>query len=178
MTDDAPRIEPYIRAHLFASVELGLKLFDSWRRLTGTDSEAAAIMMCVSNATISPIMLDPGLRRQYADHEVLPDELRGSISRRAIAERTGLPRETVRRKVGELCTRGLLVLDANDRVRSPLGRLHEGPVYDLLRIVSEAVDAYQARLLELDAQAPPAADWPKSGAIVSRGDRPGGIAAE
>lgn len=43
--------------------------------------------------------------------------MRGSISRRTIADKTGLPRETVRRKVAELAEQGHVSIDADGQVR-------------------------------------------------------------
>lgn len=75
----------------------------------GSDIERFVVYMAVISAGISHIQRDPALRARYANDAPLPNELRFGISRRAIAESVGLPRETVRRKIASLITSGHVV---------------------------------------------------------------------
>lgn len=80
------------------------------------DLEALLIVACVSDATMRPFMSANAAPPPTS--EFLPEDLRGSISRRMIADKTGIPRETVRRRVDELVAAGLLIVDSEDKLRS------------------------------------------------------------
>ncbi len=54
---------------------------------------------------------------------LLPDNIRGSISRRAVAAATGLPRETVRRTIDRFIETGLVIEVGRNAVTSRLGEL-------------------------------------------------------
>lgn len=111
-------IPAHIRPMNFAGIELILELLQCLRGFyTGVDMDSLLVLMCVSDATMRPFVLDPNTPPEIICAARPPDELRGSISRLLIAERTGLPRETVRRKVNELCSSGHLLIDGDDRVR-------------------------------------------------------------
>jgi hypothetical protein len=71
-------------------------------------SPQATVYLTVANATTQRFARKPLPDRKYRGSAPLPPEARGSISRRAIASATGLPRETVRRIVGELLAAGHL----------------------------------------------------------------------
>ena len=74
----------------------------------GNDLERFVVYLAVISAGTSHFQRDPELRARYAD-DPLPDELRLGISRRAIADSVGLPRETVRRKIAGLIADGHVV---------------------------------------------------------------------
>lgn len=82
----------------------------------GLGVEEIVILVCAAEATMHPLVV--GANEDLLREEFPSDEVRGWISRRLIAERTGLPRETVRRKVQRLVERGALDLDEEGRVRS------------------------------------------------------------
>ena len=62
-----------------------------------------------------------------------------------IAEKTGLSRETVRRKTQKLAKAGLVVIDADDRVRSAQ-RLGDEDVQRMVMAGHKAVARYFQRL--------------------------------
>lgn len=64
-----------------------------------------------------PLLFDPKTPDVLRDQAVPPNEVRGSISRLALADITGLPRETVRRKVNNLIDLGLAEEDEHGHVR-------------------------------------------------------------
>lgn len=72
------------------------------------DLESFAVYLAVITAGSGRMLRDPELQALYGDSEPLPDEARAGISRRAIADSLGLPRETVRRKIAKLIERELV----------------------------------------------------------------------
>jgi len=82
----------------------------------GLEIEEIVILVCVAEATMRPLVVSEN--ESLLRSEFPADDVRGSISRRLIAERTGLPRETVRRKVRRLVDRALLDVDEEGHVRS------------------------------------------------------------
>ena len=75
----------------------------------GNDLDRFVVYLAVISAGASHFQRDPKLRSRYAGEEPLPDDLRLGISRRAIADSVGLPRETVRRKIAGLIAEGHVV---------------------------------------------------------------------
>ncbi|HVY03508.1 MAG TPA: helix-turn-helix domain-containing protein [Caulobacterales bacterium] len=106
-----------MRPRAYAAIELLLDLVYIAQTLTGLDLESTMICFCVAEATARPVIEaiahEPALRTIAQP----PEERRGAISRLLIADRTGLPRETVRRKVKALVERGWLLEDSRRRVR-------------------------------------------------------------
>jgi hypothetical protein len=82
----------------------------------GLEIEEIVILVCVAEATMRPLVVSEN--ESLLRSEFPADDVRGWISRRLIAERTGLPRETVRRKVRRLVDRALLDVDEEGHVRS------------------------------------------------------------
>jgi hypothetical protein len=72
------------------------------------DLESFAVYLAVITAGSGRMLRDPELQARYGDSEPFPAEERAGISRRAIADSLGLPRETVRRKIARLIERDLV----------------------------------------------------------------------
>ncbi|HRE44200.1 MAG TPA: hypothetical protein PKY87_09540 [Terricaulis sp.] len=87
----------------------------------GVDMDSLLILLCVSDATMRKFMVDLDTPPEVMHAAEPPDHVRGSISRRLIADKTGLPRETVRRKVADLVEGGHVSLDQDDGVRIAQG---------------------------------------------------------
>ncbi len=111
-------IPPKLRPMLFAQNELVLDLLYLLQPRFGEDLETILILLCVNDATMRPFMTDTALAQAALTVERPPESMRGSISRRMIADKTGLSRETVRRKTRKLEKAGLVVIDEDGRVRS------------------------------------------------------------
>jgi hypothetical protein len=111
-------LPPGLRARAYAGAELVIALCDAARKLVPFDLETVLIHFCVSEATMRPLLLGPHAPLHLIDEPLPPQDLRGWISRRAIADRTGLARETVRRKALALIEAGLLEEDSKGRLRS------------------------------------------------------------
>ncbi len=77
----------------------------------GPDLERCVVYMAVISAAVGHFQRNPDLRGRYSDVSPLPTEHVLGISRRAIADSVGLPRETVRRKITALIEAGFIVED-------------------------------------------------------------------
>jgi len=131
----------------FSANELLLELIYIAQGFAKVDLESLLILLCVGDATMRPFMLSSG--HEPPIMEQVDEALRGSISRRMVADKTGLPRETVRRKVDELIEAGLLLVDSEGRLRSAplLGDPDSQAAVDALHA---AVTRYQRRLQQFN----------------------------
>jgi hypothetical protein len=87
----------------------------------GNDYEAILIYWSVALASVGRFLRNEDLTSLIEGGDPLPEDAHHSISARAIAEATGLPRETVRRKIATLVAAGHLVQDSKGvRTFSPL----------------------------------------------------------
>jgi DNA-binding transcriptional ArsR family regulator len=130
MTEPIPS---HLRPTVFATNELLLDLIYLLQSYTKTDLESLLILLCVTDATMRPFMHETVPTQALIETPKPSDEIRGAISRRMVAEKTGLPRETVRRKTQELADVGLVRIDEDDRIRIEQ-RLDEP---DFARVVEE-----------------------------------------
>jgi hypothetical protein len=103
---------------MFAEGELLLELIYLVQNYFSLDLESIVIMLCVNDATMRPYMAGRSVEPAILTQERVPEELRGGISRLMIADKTGLPRETVRRRCKELVARGHLEIDGESRLRA------------------------------------------------------------
>lgn len=138
MTDEIPR---HIRPIAFGMVGLLYDLIAFMRKVYGEDLESALIMICVTDATLQKFM--PGAKpdSDLIRREVIEESVRGSISRRMIADKTGLPRETVRRKVAQLIACNYLYIDSDGAVRAT-PRAHDPEVRKAVLDAHAAVKRY------------------------------------
>ena len=88
------------------------------------DLEGFVIYVSVACASTSGALRAPQFLAQPLEAPPLADIHHRPVSRRAIAASTGLPRETVRRKIAQLVQRGLLVEERRG-VRTRSGVLEE-----------------------------------------------------
>jgi len=121
---------------------LHMDLFDG-------DVGLVVVAGAVAVANLEAGMRDPAFRRAFSsvDTEIGIDQQRG-CNALSIAESTGLPRETVRRKINRLIEKGILARrGAGDYVLQP-GVLQSGPFAALfrdltdetIRLVNECLD--------------------------------------
>lgn len=79
------------------------------RAFYGTDLDMAAIAETVGIATIEADMRDPAFREAFGDYrKVVGTERQRPINALSVSATTGIPRETVRRKLKELVKKGVL----------------------------------------------------------------------
>jgi len=111
------RIPRETRPRAYAGIELLLDLMHILREASGLDHETIVIACAVNEAAMRPLVIGAGAPLDMIDWAEPPDAYRGSVSRLAIADRTGLPRETVRRKINQLIEAGMLVEAPNGEVQ-------------------------------------------------------------
>lgn len=116
-TMDEP-LQPHLRPIVFATNELMLDLIYLLQTYTKRDLESMLILLCVTDATMRPFMHDIAPSADLLAMTRPSNDVRGAISRRMIADKTGLSREKVRRKTQDLVDAGLVTIDEDDRVRS------------------------------------------------------------
>jgi hypothetical protein len=118
------RDHPNSRAVAYFVTEFILRSAETISGLYDHDYEMAIIFMTISNRVAEKVMNDPKLREQYGSYtSTIPPEHALLISRMALARATGLPRETVRRKVAKLIEMGWVIeLAGGLRPRPDLNR--------------------------------------------------------
>lgn len=150
MPDEVP---PFTRPGAFAATELMLDLFYLTTSHFQLDLEAIWILAAIGHETMRPWILDPGVASQHLTDQVVPEQLRGSISRAMVADRTGLSRETVRRRIAEMEKLGLIALDAKGYVRLH-GKSVADPAYQKTVVdIYRAVERYQKRIAAFGVKA-------------------------
>ena len=94
------------------------------RTLYGSDLELAAVFEVVSIAAIEPSLRDASFRAAHSRFDtVVGVEGQRGINAMSIAATTGIPRETVRRKLKRLLERGYIVEKTKGHYVATPGRL-------------------------------------------------------
>ncbi|MBS0472245.1 MAG: hypothetical protein JSR60_14330 [Proteobacteria bacterium] len=126
MPDPGPsaRDHPHSRAIAHFITEFILRCAHTISGAFQNDYEAAILFLTISNRNSEKVMSDPALRQRYGSYTAtIPDEHVLLINRMALARATGLPRETVRRKVGRLVEKGWVIEQAGGlRIRPDINR--------------------------------------------------------
>lgn len=148
------RLPRHTRPRVYAASELFLDMLWSVRsRAPEMDLETLLIFLVVNEAAMRPLLVGPKARLDLIDDPSPPDETRGSLSRGLIADRAGLPRETVRRKVNALIDAGLLTESKEGEVR-PTPLLSDTIYQQIADECFEAVGRYDDRLRSLGENTP------------------------
>lgn len=114
--------------------EFGVMLCELLPRYQGlfqSDFSKVLIMHAVGVATVSRLMSRPEAESYENVASVIPPEMQVPVNALSIADSTGIPRETVRRKIKELIVDGFLVEDERGGYRMKPGALVE---HDVLSI--------------------------------------------
>jgi hypothetical protein len=102
----------------YYSVEYMLRILRNLGPIFNFDYECMIIALSVSLSNIQHLVASPELLAPYASLDaIIPDDLQRPVTRAAITRASGLPRETVRRKVQAMITAGVLITDARGGVR-------------------------------------------------------------
>ena len=139
-----------VRPVLFCGSVLMLDLLRTYSKALALDADSIWILLYVTQQSMQPFLLDPDQARAWTAAPVVSDEVRGWVSRRAVAEGTGLPRETVRRKMAALCRDGLLVEDEFGRIRVRSDGWTPEYLKDFAGQIANAVDRYERRMAMID----------------------------
>jgi len=149
--DDEP-LPRRTRPRVYAACELFLDILWSVRsRAPEMDLETLLIFLVVNEAAMRPMLVGASARLDLIDDPTPPDEARGSISRNLLADRTGLPRETVRRKVNQLIEAGMFSETRGGEVR-PVPMLSDVMYQQIADECYETVKRYDARLRSLGCE--------------------------
>lgn len=101
--------QPGSRIFAYFTAEFMLRAAASIAVAFDHDYESAILFLSVTTQNSQNVMLKRDLRHRYASMATPIDpELMTPVSRSALSRSTGLPRETVRRKVGKMIARGLI----------------------------------------------------------------------
>jgi hypothetical protein len=137
------------RPRTYAASELFLDMLWSVRSRAGDlDLETLLIFLVVNEASMRPLVVGPQAKREFINDPLPPAHARGAISRAAIADKTMLPRETVRRKVNQLIELGLFAERKDGEVQA-VPRLGEIMFQTIGDECHAAVERYHLRLIEL-----------------------------
>jgi len=118
------------------------------RNMTGGDIDLAIIAGAAGIVSTEALMRDETERQKFADMKTIVGDRQRGCNALSLAEATGLPRETVRRKMKQLVEMGLLVRrGARDYILQP-GALQSPPYRQLfddlsietLRLLNECLD--------------------------------------
>lgn len=149
MTDSDNPVGPGERAKAMAALEVLLRI---WRQAVDCfpddDLDTVLVYLTVAAASSSSHLRDPALVAGL-DDAPLPDHLHRPTSGRAVAEATGLPRETVRRKIDALVAGGRLARDARG-VRTISGSISHARNLEFLRFLIRELSAASGRIGRFD----------------------------
>jgi DNA-binding transcriptional ArsR family regulator len=102
----------------FVSAEYLLRTLRNLGPAFGFDYERMIIALSVTMGNVQHLLNSPEQLAPYEDlTTIIPAELQRPVTRLAITRATGLPRETVRRKVASLIEAGILIKDERGGVR-------------------------------------------------------------
>jgi hypothetical protein len=107
------------------------------------------IFITICTATVQKFMRQRDVQPDVMGTQDFPKESIGFISRRAIAEATGLPRETVRRIIIELESDGLLLTGPNGSVANKGQILQRPEVVEGLRLLTHEISGSAEKLVNL-----------------------------
>ncbi len=100
---------PYSRLFSYFIAEFMLRTALPVAAAFDNDYEEALIFLAISTQNTQNLMLNQATRKQYSSFsEYVPEQLMRPVSRMALSRSTNLPRETVRRKVLKLISRGFV----------------------------------------------------------------------
>lgn len=139
------RIPRDTRPRTYAGAALLLDLMHIAREATGLDHESVIIAAAVNEAGMRPMVVGANAPREVLDLAEPPEQYRAGITRMAVADITGLPRETVRRKIKLMIEGGLMFEDPDGLIR-PVRDLKNPLWIKVAEDIHAAVQAYD-RLL-------------------------------
>lgn len=147
--DDTGKVRPGERVKAVAALEILLRI---WRQAVDCfpddDLETILVYLTVAAASTTRHLRDPALLLKL-DGGPLPDDLHRPTSGRAVAQATGLPRETVRRRIDALVTSGRLVRDTRG-VRTIADTISLNRNLEFMRFLIHELTTASSRLARYD----------------------------
>jgi hypothetical protein len=138
-------VHPGERAKTLAALEILLRVVrKAVDCFPDDDLETIIVYLSVAVGANSRHLRDPAVLALMAE-EPIPDHLHRPISGRALAQATGLPRETVRRRIEALVAAGRLTREA-EGVRTGAGELTRGQNLEFIRFLIHEMDTASARV--------------------------------
>ena len=115
------------------------ELLPRYQALFQSDFAKVLIIHAVGVATVSRLMSRPEAAEYESLGTRIPPELQVPVNALSVAESTGIPRETVRRKIKEMIADGILIEDERGGYRLKPGVMQAG----------DALTIYSAQLQSL-----------------------------
>ena len=132
MDDEAAR-NPTSRAIAYHSTDYVLRYMLGIGSIFNYEYETMLIYLVIANSGVQHLINTPSRFAPYASLDtIVPIELQSPATRSAIARATGLPRETVRRKVAGMLASGLLTTNPRGGLFLTPGILSSDGIADLL----------------------------------------------
>lgn len=147
-TDNSPAataMPPDVRPVVYSGAALTLDLLRLYSTALRLDADSIWILLYVIQQSMGEFLLDPEQARAWARAPIVDDAVRGWVSRRAVAEATGLPRETVRRKMANLAEKGLIIEDASGCIRVRNDGWEQQGLEDFVRDFQACVERHRQR---------------------------------
>jgi hypothetical protein len=146
---EAERVLPGERAKTVVALEVLLRVVRlAMDCFPDDDLETIMVFLTVAAASSSSHLRDPQLRASL-DGSPLPDHLHKTISGRAVAQSTGLPRETVRRRLDALVASGRLTREPRG-VRTSSGVISRDRNLEFARSLIQELTSASARISRYD----------------------------
>ncbi|KQW82229.1 hypothetical protein [Brevundimonas sp. Root1279] len=143
--DGEAEVKPGERARAVVAVEsllrIARKAMDCYPQ---DDLETILVLLTVGAASSGSHLRDPAMLA-HMDTEPVPDAQHKPISGRAVAQSTGLPRETVRRRIDALVAAGRLTREPRG-VRTSEGVLMKNRNLEFVRFVIQEMNSSAVRM--------------------------------
>ncbi|MBI1181063.1 MAG: hypothetical protein GC201_10930 [Alphaproteobacteria bacterium] len=142
------------RVFMYEFCELLCKVLPGYGQMFRGDLAKVFILLALAAANVQRLMASQQRGAFEAMKERVPGELQTPVNALSVAEATGLPRETVRRKLKEMITSGAVVEDERGGYRLRPGTFQQEQMTELyfasFRAFAKAADVcLEAGLLEV-----------------------------
>lgn len=130
---DEEAFEGHARLFSYQFSQFFQRVMREYQHTFDGDLEKALIIHAMASTNISRVIGDDALRREWSSLDgVIPTEHQTPSNALSIAEATGIPRETTRRKIKLLIAEGLLMEDERGGYRLAPGFVQSEPMRALV----------------------------------------------
>ena len=136
MSEDAADLRVLTRLELYFSTRHTLRTMRLFADLFGNDYDLVMIFLAVSEVGLQAVFHLAAINPETVEIKDLYERLSSAgLSIFSISEATGIPRETVRRKVHQLVTRGFLgIRDKDKNVYLPASALSDPEMLEIMNL--------------------------------------------